>query len=45
MGLEKASSLFFKGSYDAALKICINTLTSVDDGIEGKLKEYEKNIR
>lgn len=43
-GLERASSLFFKGNYDSALKICVDTLKIVDDNIEEKIRTYEKCI-
>ena len=37
-GLDRASKLFFKGNYESSLKVCIDTLKLVDDGIEGKFK-------
>ena len=37
-GLDRASKLFFKGNYESSLKVCIDTLSLVDDNIEGKLK-------
>ena len=43
-GLDRASSLFFKGNYDSALKLCVDTIKIVDDNIEGKIKAYEHNI-
>ncbi len=43
-GLDKASSLFFKGNYDSALKYCIDTLKIVDDSIEERIKVYENKI-
>ena len=36
-GLDRASNLFFKGNYDSALNVCVETLKLVDDNIEGKL--------
>ena len=38
-GLDRANNLFFKGNYESALNICIDTLKLVDDNIEGKLKK------
>lgn len=38
-GLDRASNLFFKGSYDSALKVCLDTLKLVDDAIESKLNK------
>ena len=38
-GLDRASNLFFKGSYDSALKVCLDTLKLVDDTIESKLNK------
>ena len=43
-GLDRASSLFYKGSYDSALKVCVDTIKKVDDNIEGKIKNYENKI-
>lgn len=43
-GLNRASSLFYKGSYDSALKVCVATIRKVDDNIEGKIKNYESKI-
>ena len=43
-GLDRASSLFYKGNYDSALKLCIDTVKLVDDTIEGKIKAYESKI-
>ena len=40
-GLDRASSLFFKGNYASALKLCVDTIKIVDDSIEGKIKNYE----
>lgn len=38
-GLDKATSLFFGGSYDSSLKVCIDALSIVDSNIESKLKK------
>ena len=43
-GLDRASFLFYKGSYDSALKLCVDTIKIVDDTIEGKIKVYESKI-
>ena len=43
-GLDRASSLFYKGSYESAMKLCLDTIKLVDDSIEGKVKAYENKI-
>ena len=43
-GLDRASSLFYKGSYDSAMKLCLDTIKLVDDTIEGRVKAYENKI-